>query len=198
MCVWMCFPYALCLYLTCTCVHTHIFDLTLSLPSLGCCIFSFLFSSSLTFLSSVGVSACLPPLSLSLSPSLALMGRTLSTLLSCADLYDSSIRFLCTLSLSLKNMLSMSSVSSSVWDSGSEWALWLDHFLPDSQPIRRRIWLADWLLVGWIGGTDRIMPRWRSFRLPKRTRPVSTHASDAFLNIRLDWLENELCVSGSF
>ncbi len=69
--------------------HTHIFDLTLSLPSLGCCVFSFHFSSSLTFLSSVGVCACFSPL-FSVSPPLSHMGRTLSTL-SCADLYDSSI-----------------------------------------------------------------------------------------------------------
>ncbi len=71
-------------------VHPSLFQsTTLSLPSLGCCVFSLNFSSALTFLSSVGVCACFPPL-FSVSPPLSHMGRTLSTL-SCADLYDSSI-----------------------------------------------------------------------------------------------------------
>lgn len=94
--------------------HTHtqkVFDLTLSLPSLGCCVFSCHFSSSLTFLSSVGVCACFPPLSLSLSLSLPYGQNTLNTQL-CRSIWQ--------LNNCSPYMLRMSSVTSSVWETGSE------------------------------------------------------------------------------
>ncbi len=92
--------------------HTHkVFDLTLSLPILGCCIFLFHFSSSLTFLSSVGVCACFPPRSLSLSLSFPYGQNSLNTQL-CRSIWQ--------LNNCSPYMLRMSSITSSVWESVSE------------------------------------------------------------------------------